>query len=109
MAHSTQLNAETIKQQAQRHDDTAQEISSQLDALKAQVDSTLAASGSAATRALSTTTDDWVERVRKSVLSHMHAMAENMRKEADAQHQMDSDNMQSILNLNMETSAFLGS
>ncbi|QKV73998.1 hypothetical protein [Amycolatopsis sp. Hca4] len=108
MSHSTQLNAQTINQQASRHEETADNISQQLDTLKSQIEATLAASPSAATRALSTTTDRWVESVRKSVLDHMHAMAENMRREANNQEAMDSDSMQSILNVPMETGNFLG-
>ncbi|KFU75365.1 hypothetical protein SAMN04489729_7086 [Amycolatopsis lurida] len=108
MAHSTQLNTQTINQQASRHEETAANISQQLDQLKAQVEATLAASSSSATRALSTTTDRWVESVRKSVLEHMHAMAENMRREANNQDAMDSDSMQAILNVPMETGNFLG-
>jgi hypothetical protein len=108
VAHSTQLNAQTINQQAGRHEETADNISQQLDQLKAQVEATLAASASSATRALSTTTDRWVESVRKSVLEHMHAMAENMRREANNQDAMDSDSMQAILNVPMETGNFLG-
>ncbi|WIX98218.1 hypothetical protein QRX60_29595 [Amycolatopsis mongoliensis] len=108
MSHSTQLNTETINQQAARHDETADNISQQLDQLKSQVEATLAASTSSATRALSTTTDRWVESVRKSVLDHLHAMAENMRREAKNQDAMDSDSMQSILNVPMETGNFLG-
>jgi len=108
MAHSTQLNAETINGQASRHDTMADDVSNQLDQLKAQVDATLAASPSAATRALSTTCDNWVESVRKSVLAHLRAMAENMRREASNQDAMDSTNMQQITNLSMETGNFLG-
>ncbi|WP_410586375.1 hypothetical protein [Amycolatopsis sp. lyj-23] len=108
MSHSTQLNAQTINQQAGKHEETADHISAQLDALKTHIESTLAASPSAATRALSTTTDRWVESVRKSVLDHMHAMAENMRREANNQDAMDSESMQAILNVPMETGNFLG-
>ncbi|MFD2419611.1 hypothetical protein [Amycolatopsis pigmentata] len=108
MSHSTQLNVETINQQASRHEETANNVSQQLDQLKSQVEATLAASTSAATRALSTTCDNWVESVRKSVLEHLHGMAENMRREANNQDAMDSGSMQAILNVPMETGNFLG-
>jgi hypothetical protein len=108
MSHSTQLNPETINQQAARHEDTAQNISQQLDQLKQAVDDTLAQSTSAATRALSTTTDNWVESVRKSVLEHMNAMAQNIRREASDQEALDQESMQSVLNVPMETGNFLG-
>jgi uncharacterized protein HemX len=108
VSHSTQLNAQTINDQASRHEQTADNISQQLDVLKSHIETTLAASPSAATRALSTTTDNWVESVRKSVLAHMHAMAEIMRREANNQDSMDSESMQAILNVPMETGNFLG-
>jgi enamine deaminase RidA (YjgF/YER057c/UK114 family) len=108
MSHSTQLNVTTIDQQAARHDSTAENISQQLNQLKAHVEATLAASGSAATRALSTTCDNWVESVRKSVLQHLSAMADNMRREAKNQEGTDQTSTQAILNVPMETGNFLG-
>ncbi|WP_410604739.1 hypothetical protein [Amycolatopsis sp. lyj-90] len=108
MSHSTQLNAQTINAQASRHEDTADNISGQLDQLKEQVVTTLARSSSDATRALHSTIDRWVESVRKSVLEHMRGMAEIMRREAKGQEAMDSDSMQAILNVPMETGNFLG-
>jgi hypothetical protein len=108
MAHSTQLNAETIKAQAARHNTMADDVSSQLDQLKASVDATLAASPSGATRALSSTCDNWVESVRSSVLAHLHAMADNMIREANNQGAMDEQQMQTIQNLDMQTGNFLG-
>lgn len=108
MSHSTQLNDETINQQAARHEDTAQNISGQLDVLKQQVDETLHNSRSAATQALSNTTDSWVESVRKSVLSHMTAMANDIRREARDQVALDEESMKAVLNVPMETGNFLG-
>jgi len=108
MSHSTQLNPETINQQASRHEETAQNISGQLDTLKQQVDETLHHSRSAATQALSTTTDNWVESVRKSVLSHMNAMAQDIRREANDQQALDEESMKTVLNIPMETGNFLG-
>ncbi|TVT62507.1 hypothetical protein ORV05_01500 [Amycolatopsis cynarae] len=108
MSHSTQLSVEQINQQATRHEDTANNISQQLDQLKAQVDATLQASPSAATRALSTTCDNWIESVRKSVLAHLQTMAENIRREAHNQDGTDQTSMQTIMNLPMETGNFLG-
>jgi len=108
VGHSTQLNVETINAQATRHEDTAQNISQQLDQLKAQVDATLAASTSSATRALSTTCDNWVESVRKSVLAHLNTMAENIRREAANQDGTDQENTSAINNIPMETGNFLG-
>jgi uncharacterized protein YukE len=108
MSHSTQLNPETINQQAARHEETAQTISQQLDQLKQHVDDTLQRSTSAATRALSTTCDNWVESVRKSVLDHMNAMAGNIRREANDQEALDQQSMQAVLNVPMETGNFLG-
>jgi hypothetical protein len=108
MAHSTQLNAETINQQATRHEETANSVSQQLDQLKAHIEGTLAASSSAATRALNTTCNNWVESVRKSVLQHLNTMADTMRREAKGQDAQDNDSMQKILNIPMSTGNFLG-
>ncbi|RSN04063.1 hypothetical protein DMC63_39970 [Streptomyces sp. WAC 05977] len=107
MAHSTQLNDSEINAQAGRHEETADNVNNELDNLKREVEATLAASGSAATRALSSVTNDWVEAVRKTVLDNMRAMAASMRKEAGAQVDADSDNTQSILNVPMDTANFL--
>jgi uncharacterized protein YukE len=110
MAHSTTLNVNQINTQAQRHDDTATEIGRQLDQLKVQVDATLQASWSGATQALQTTCDNWVESVRKSVLSHLTNMATNIRNEANNQEGTDQEAKDIINNLSMgvETSSFLG-
>ncbi|GHF44806.1 uncharacterized protein YukE [Amycolatopsis bartoniae] len=108
MSHSTQLSVEQINQQATKHDQTADNINQQLNQLKQQVDATLAASPSAATRALSTTCDNWIESVRKSVLAHLQTMAENIRREASNQDGTDQQSNQAILNLPMETGNFLG-
>lgn len=108
MGHSTTLSPETINAQAAKHDDTRESINGQLDQLKTEIEQTLAASASAATRALSTTTDNWVESMRKSVLSHLETMAQNIRNEAKNQGAVDEESMTSILNLPMETGNFLG-
>ncbi|GAA1027414.1 MULTISPECIES: hypothetical protein [Amycolatopsis] len=108
MSHSTQLSPATINTQASRHDQTADSISGQLDQLKSQVDATLAASPSAATRALSSTCDHWVESVRQSVLKHLHTMAEDIRAEANNQSAVDEQNMHDVLNVPMDTGDFLG-
>jgi hypothetical protein len=108
MSHSTKLNPQTINQQATRHEETSQNISQQLDTLKQAVEDTLAQSTSAATRALSTTTDHWVESVRKSVLDHLNAMATNIRREANDQEALDQESMNTVLNVPMDTGNFLG-
>jgi hypothetical protein len=104
----TKLSPGEIHAQAARHDETRENISGQLDTLKTEIQNTLAASPSAATRALSTTTDNWVESVRKSVLSHLDTMAQNIRNEANNQGATDETAMQNIINLPMETGNFLG-
>lgn len=108
MSHSTKLSPETINQQAAKHDTTRENINGQLDQLKVEIENTLNSSPSAATRALSTTTDNWVESVRKSVLAHLETMAQNIRNEANNQGATDSESMNKILNLPMETGNFLG-
>jgi uncharacterized protein YukE len=108
MAHSTTLNVNTINQQASRHDTTAEEISKQLDQLKVQIDATLAASWSGATRALQTTCDNWVENLRKSTLEHLSNMATNIRNEAKNQAGTDEEAVATINALPMETGNFLG-
>jgi hypothetical protein len=108
VSHSTQLSPEQINTQATRHEETADAVDTQLNALKAVVEATLLASKSAATRALSTTCDNWVESVRKSVLAHLRTMAENIRREATNQEATDQESMKEILNLPMETGNFLG-
>jgi uncharacterized protein YukE len=105
---ATKLNPQQIQTQAQRHDDTKDDIDRQLNELKGEVDSLLQASESAATRALSTTTDNWIESVRKSVLAHMGTMAEAIRNESQGQDFADQESMDEILKLPMETGNFLG-
>ncbi|MFE3785125.1 hypothetical protein ACFXPA_43895 [Amycolatopsis sp. NPDC059090] len=108
MSHSTQLSPSTINTQAGRHDQTADDISRQLDQLKSSVDATLAASPSAATRALSSTCDHWIESVRNSVLKNLHTMADYIRAEANNQTSVDEQNMHDVLNIPMDTGDFLG-
>jgi uncharacterized protein YukE len=108
MAHSTTLNPETINTQATRHEETASGISKQLDQLKVQVDATLAASWSGATKALQTTCDNWVENLRKSTIAHLNNMATNIRNEANNQAGTDEEAVAAINNLPMETGNFLG-
>lgn len=108
MAHSTKLSPVTINQQADRHITTKEDIEQQLAQLKVDVDNVLQASTSAATRALSTTTDNWIESLKKSVLAHLEAMAQNIRNEAGNQQSTDETSMNQILNLPMETGNFLG-
>lgn len=108
MSHSTKLSPSTINQQAQRHDDTGEQISKSLDDCKNIVAQTLSASPSAATRALQSTCENWVENVRKSTLEHLNAMATNIRREANNQESTDQDSNQAIMNLPMETGNFLG-
>jgi hypothetical protein len=108
MPHTTQLDPEEIRKQADKHDTTRESIVGQLDQLKVAVEQVLSASGSAATRALSTSTDTWVENVKKSVIAHMQAMAENIRRESNNQEGTDEDLNQQIMNIPLETGSFLG-
>jgi len=108
MSHSTSLDPQDISRQATRHETTAQNISEQLTQLKTNVIEVLNRSNSAATKALHMSTETWIESVRNSVLSHMNAMAENIRREANNQESMDQDNMSQILNVPLETGIFLG-
>jgi formylmethanofuran:tetrahydromethanopterin formyltransferase len=108
MSRSTQLDPAEIHRQASNHDQTRENIVGQLDQLKVDVQNVLQASGSAATRALSTSTDSWVESVKKTVISHMEAMAQNIRREADGQEATDETLNQQILNIPIETGNFLG-
>ncbi|GAB3733655.1 hypothetical protein GCM10027598_58470 [Amycolatopsis oliviviridis] len=105
---NTQLNSNDINAQARAHDETADNISGQLDQLRSQIEMTLAASNSAATKALSTTCTNWVESMRKSTIEHLRTMAQNMRAEAGHGEATDADNMQRILSIPMETGNFLG-
>jgi uncharacterized protein YukE len=108
MSRSTQLDPAEIHKQANNHDQTRENIVGQLDQLKVDVQNVLAASGSAATRALSTSTDSWVESVKKTVISHMEQMSTNIRREADGQEATDEELHQAILNIPIETGNFLG-
>lgn len=104
----TKLNPDQIRTQATRHETTADNIVQQLERLRGEVSSTLALSESAATRALNTTTDRWIDSVKNSVLQHLRSMAENIRRESAGQEAMDEESMQTILNVPMETGNFLG-
>jgi len=110
MAHSTTVNPNDIKAQAQKHDDTAADIGTQLDQLKAEVDGLLQRSWSGATQALQTTCDNWVENLRKSTLDHLTNMATNIRNEADNLGGTDDESVNAINNVSMsvDTSSFLG-
>jgi len=108
MAHTTQLDPVEIQKQADNHDNTREAIVGQLEQLKVDVQNVLQASGSAATRALSTSTDSWVENVKKSVIAHMQAMSENIRRESKNQEGTDEDLNQQIMNIPLETGSFLG-
>ena len=108
MAHTTQLDPQEIRKQADNHDQTREAIVQQLQQLKVDVENVLQASTSAATRALSTSTDTWVENVKKSVIAHMQAMAENIRRESSNQEGTDEDLNQQIMNIPLETGSFLG-
>ncbi|TDV42165.1 hypothetical protein [Actinophytocola oryzae] len=108
MAHTTQLDPDEIRKQADNHDTTREDIVAQLEQLKTAVDDVLGRSTSAATRALSTSTDTWVENVKKSVIEHMKAMADNIRRESNNQEGTDEDFNQQIMNIPLETGTFLG-
>ncbi|MFL6119487.1 hypothetical protein [Actinophytocola sp.] len=108
MAHTTQLDPDEIRKQADNHDTTREAICAQLDQLKLDVEHVLQASKSAATQALSTSTDTWVENVKKSVIAHMQAMAENIRRESNNQEGTDETSNQQIMNIPLETGTFLG-
>lgn len=108
MAHTTQLDPEQIRKQADNHDTTREAIVGQLKQLRIDVQNVLQASGSAATRALSTSTDTWIGNVEKSVIAHMEAMAENIRRESSGQEGTDENLNQQIMNIPLETGSFLG-
>jgi hypothetical protein len=108
MAHSTQLDPTEIHRQADKHDTTRENIVGQLDQLKVDVQEVLQRSTSAATRALQSSTDTWVESVKKSVIAHMQTMAENIRREASDQEGTDEDLNSQIMNIPLETGSFLG-
>jgi hypothetical protein len=107
VAQHTKLNEQQIIAQAGKHEETANNVDGQLDILKREVEATLAASASAATRALVTVTDEWVEAVRKTVTDNLRGMAGVMRREASAQADADTSNTQSILNVPMDTVNYL--
>ncbi|MFC3452609.1 hypothetical protein [Amycolatopsis speibonae] len=108
MSQTTHLDNEVILAQASAHDTTRENIDKQLNDLRAFIQTTLEASSSAATKALKTTCDNWVESLRKSAMSHLESMAQNMRVEAGKGEATDSENMQRILSIPMETGNFLG-
>jgi membrane-associated HD superfamily phosphohydrolase len=108
MAHTTQLDPDEIRKQADKHDTTRDSIVGQLQQLKVDVENVLQASTSAATKALSTSTDTWVENVKTSVIEHMRAMADNIRRESNNQEGTDEDFNQQIMNIPLETGTFLG-
>lgn len=105
---TTKVSPEQVKAQAARHDATADNVNQQLDQLKAQVEATLAASPSAATRALSTTADNWIESVRTAVLSKLREMGQTMRTEVGAQQDQDDQSRQALSNVSVAVGNFLG-
>jgi hypothetical protein len=105
---TTKLDPAEIHKQANLHDETRNRIDGTLSTLRSEVESLLQNSGSAATAALNTTTNNWIDTVKKSVLDHMTSMATAMRNEADGQDFADQESMDEILNLNMDTGSFLG-
>jgi len=107
VAQHTKLNEQQIIAQASKHEETADNVNDQLNTLKREVESTLAASTSAATRALSSVTGEWVEAVRKTVIENLQGMAGAMRREASNQVSADTSNTQSILNVPMDTVNYL--
>lgn len=109
MPHSsTQLDKDQIYAQASKHEQIAQQISDSLNTLQTNVDDTLNRSSSEATKALKMSTETWVASVRKSVLEHMNAMAQNIRREADNQEGTDQSSMKKIMDIPLETGIFLG-
>ncbi|ALG10361.1 hypothetical protein [Kibdelosporangium phytohabitans] len=108
MPKTAQVSVEKCNQQAARHEAMADNISQKLDGLKTEVHNTMMASTSAATRALTSTCDNWVEAVRKTVLDHMRNMAENIRREASNQEALDQQHMEEITKLPLGTLNFLG-
>ncbi|GLY46814.1 hypothetical protein [Lentzea sp. NBRC 102530] len=105
---TTKVSPEQVKAQANRHDATADNVSQQLDQLKAQVEATLAASPSAATRALSSTADQWIESVRTAVLAKLREMGQTMRTEVGAQQEQDDTARSAITNVPVAVGNFLG-
>ncbi|RSN39930.1 hypothetical protein DMC64_37055 [Amycolatopsis sp. WAC 04197] len=108
MAKTTQLDPAEIDVQAGRHETTADNIIQQLDQLKVQVDATLAGSGSAATKALASTCENWISGLKRTILADLTAMAGYIRKEAKGQDEQDRTAQQTITSVPMETSSFLG-
>ncbi|GAB3746655.1 hypothetical protein GCM10027598_85160 [Amycolatopsis oliviviridis] len=108
MPKTTQLDPAEIDAQATRHEATSDNIIQQLNQLKSQVDATLAGSNSAATKALSTTCDNWIEGLKRTILANLTEMAGYIRKESQGQDAQDQAAGQEIARLPMETSSFLG-
>jgi hypothetical protein len=108
MSLSTAVDVGLIEAQASKHEQFGQDISSQLDTLKANVEGVLSKSSSEATKALHISTETWVENVKKTVIEHMNAMAANIRKAAGDSSAQDETSMKQLLDVPLETGIFLG-
>ncbi|GAA1981851.1 hypothetical protein [Amycolatopsis minnesotensis] len=108
MSHTTTVDKDKIFDQANKHEQFAQEMSQELDKLLSHIESTTSASPSEATKALSHTAESWIASVKKTVLEHVNTMATNIRNEANNQTGTDESLVKQINSVQIETSNFLG-
>jgi hypothetical protein len=108
MAKATQVDPTQVDQQAKMHEEKRDDIVTQLKSVRVTVDDVKAHSNSAMTRALAEQGEKWIDAVEKSVLSHMTAMANNIRAAASDQGEADMESVQQINNIPIATKSFLG-
>ncbi|UOZ06918.1 hypothetical protein [Amycolatopsis sp. WQ 127309] len=108
MVDSTKFSPEQIGRVSTKHKQTSDDISQQLNSLKAEIDSTLASSPSSMTRALSTTFDNWVESVRGQVLGRIDAMSDLIVKVSGNQAAADEEHGSKLAKFSPEVGGFLG-
>lgn len=108
MPKGTQVSETTVNAQAQMHEAKRDEIGDRLNNVLHTINEVKASSRSGLTMALAEAGERWTTAVRKSVLAHMTAMAENIRRAASDQNQADEENVKSVNNLPIATMSFLG-
>jgi uncharacterized protein YukE len=92
----TQFEQTAIDKAASTHNDLSAELRGKLLTLEEEVDNTLAASGSQATRALQSTYEQWFRNVEKMIIDRTTSLTESMKMTAQTQMDVDEENAKGI-------------
>lgn len=85
----TQFEQTTIDRAATRHNELSEQLRSQLLQLENEVETTLRASTSGATRALASTYDQWFRDVERMIIQRTGSLTDAMRTTAASQQDTD--------------------